>query len=112
MAFFAKGSNFALLVPQQRSVNEVGHPSQKITMDCQATSNTKDPNENSPGNYSPEGKRVLVTHASLSRFDRHNTLIVAGPDFTPAPHEVDDVVAKVCQIRAPTKGLGTNGHRR
>ena len=28
-----------------------------------------------------DGKRGLGTHASLSRFDLHNTLIAAGPDF-------------------------------
>src|SRR5262249_27706593 len=28
-----------------------------------------------------EGKRGHGTHASLSRFDLHNTLIAAGPDF-------------------------------
>ena len=28
-----------------------------------------------------EGKRGLGTHASLSRFDLHNTLVAAGPDF-------------------------------
>ncbi|MCI0539133.1 MAG: alkaline phosphatase family protein [Verrucomicrobiales bacterium] len=28
-----------------------------------------------------EGRRGLGTHASLSRFDLHNTLIAAGPDF-------------------------------
>ena len=36
IAFWAKGSNFASLVPQQRSVNEVRYPSQKVIMDCQA----------------------------------------------------------------------------
>ena len=29
----------------------------------------------------PDGKRGLGTHASLSRFDLHNTLIASGPDF-------------------------------
>ncbi len=28
-----------------------------------------------------EGKRGMGTHASLSRFDLHNTLVAAGPDF-------------------------------
>jgi predicted AlkP superfamily pyrophosphatase or phosphodiesterase len=30
---------------------------------------------------SPEGKKGLGTHSSLSRFDLHNTLIASGPDF-------------------------------
>jgi hypothetical protein len=30
---------------------------------------------------SPEGKRGLGTHSSLSRFDLHNTLVAAGPDL-------------------------------
>jgi arylsulfatase A-like enzyme len=33
---------------------------------------------------SPEGRRGLGTHASLSRFDLHNTLIASGPDFKKA----------------------------
>ena len=32
---------------------------------------------------SVEGRRGLGTHASLSRFDLHNTLIAAGPDLKP-----------------------------
>ncbi|HAM72381.1 MAG TPA: hypothetical protein DCM86_12125 [Verrucomicrobiales bacterium] len=44
---------------------------------------TSDRNENGvPGMITAmEGKRGLGTHASLSRFDLHNTLVAAGPDF-------------------------------
>ncbi|HTI69540.1 MAG TPA: alkaline phosphatase family protein, partial [Candidatus Limnocylindria bacterium] len=47
---------------------------------------TPDLNENgAPGLImSDDGRRGLGTHASLSRFDLHNTLIASGPDFKPA----------------------------
>ena len=40
-------------------------------------------NENgAPGMVvSPEGRKGLGTHASLSKFDLHNTLVASGPDF-------------------------------
>ena len=74
MAFWAKGSDFASLVPQQRFVSEVRYPSQKVIMDCQAISNTKDPGQNNPGNsYLPQahGKGRWPTlfvdgHASIT----------------------------------------------
>ena len=44
MAFFAKGSNFASLVPQQRSVSAVRYPSQKVIVDCEAL-DPKDPRQ-------------------------------------------------------------------
>ena len=35
-----------------------------------------------PGSFVAEGRRPgFGTHASLSRFDMHNTLVAAGPDF-------------------------------
>ena len=44
IAFWAKGSNFGSLIPQQRSVSEVRYPSQKVIMDCQAL-DPKDPRQ-------------------------------------------------------------------
>ena len=50
-----------------------------------------------------EGKRGLGTHASLSRFDLHNTLVAAGPDFkrgfiSPLPSGNIDVAPTVLAI--------------
>jgi prepilin-type N-terminal cleavage/methylation domain-containing protein len=72
IAFFAKGSNWAL-VPQQRSVSEVRYPSQKVIMDCQAL-DPKDKNQYQPGEGSApqqHGKGRWPTlfvdgHASIS----------------------------------------------
>ena len=72
IAFWAEGSNFASLIPHQRSVSEVRHPSQKIIMDCEAL-DPKDKSQLSAGGTVPQahGKgrwpTLLVDgHASIS----------------------------------------------
>jgi len=70
MAFYAQGSSFNSLVAQERSVSEVGYPSQKVIMDCEAIGN---PKEVSSGGSLPQahGKGSFTTlfvdgHAAIT----------------------------------------------
>ena len=62
----------------------------------------------------PEGKRGLGTHASLSRYDLHNTLIAAGPDFktgfmSETPSGNIDVVPTVLYLLGVTPSTQLDG---
>ena len=59
---------------------------------------------------SPDGRKGLGTHASLSRFDLHNTLVASGPDFkkgfvstTPSGNlDVAPTVLSILGVTPPT----------
>src|SRR5439155_7790105 len=72
LAFVAKGKELHSLSALQRSVGEVGHPSQKVIMDCWAI-DLKDKNQNVPNGNLPQqhGKGRWPTlfvdgHASIT----------------------------------------------
>jgi predicted AlkP superfamily pyrophosphatase or phosphodiesterase len=87
---FLQGSDFAGVIftsagldgtfPLSRVLEDaaIGAPDVLVSMHWTADKN----DWGAPGLLcAPDGKRGRGTHASLSRFDLHNTLVAAGPDF-------------------------------
>jgi arylsulfatase A-like enzyme len=69
-----------------------------------------------PGALLADGRTYRTgagTHGSLSRFDMHNTLIAAGPDFKPgfqsqtpsASHDLAPTVLDILNIPTPKAGM-------
>jgi arylsulfatase A-like enzyme len=80
------------------------------------TSQTPDREGGMPGALLADGRTYRTgagTHGSLSRFDMHNTLIAAGPDFKPgfqsqtptASHDLAPTVLDLLGIPAPKDGM-------